>query len=149
MANFYTSLEDMPIYNWFKVNSGKLEFVYEKKPKKIDEKEAEKAFESLFAEYIDIFGISESYYKVLELKKEICKLNIEMALTGDLFLKNFIRMAQIELNDLNKNTDKTNLHEVKVYLEKYLGFRLNEKEVSVKEYYTYLNVMSKDNKKAA
>ena len=53
-------------------------------------------------------------------------------------------MAEIDLAALNSLTNKTNTNEVKVHLEKYLGFRLNEKEVSVKEYYTYLNVMATD-----
>jgi hypothetical protein len=72
-----------------------------------------------------------------------------MAITGDRILKNFIKMAQIELNQINSKTNKTNTNEVKVHLEKYLGFRLNEKETSVKEYYTYLNVMANDSRKAA
>lgn len=146
---YYESIEDMPIYNWFKVNNGDLRFMLVKLTTKYDGQKAKEAFDNLYREYIDVFGISESYLKVIELKKNISVLKIEKALTGDRFLNNFIRMAEIELNDINAKTNKTNTNEVKVHLEKYLGFRLNEKETSVKEYYTYLNVMANDSRKAA
>lgn len=146
---YYQSIEDMPIYNWFKVNNGDFRFMLVKHSTKYDFDKAKEAFDKLYSEYIDTFGISESYLKVIELKKNISVLKIEMALTGDRFLKNFIRMSEIELNDINSRTNKTNVNEVKVHLEKYLGFRLNEKETSVKEYYTYLNVMANDSRKAA
>ena len=146
---FYESIEDMPIYNWFKVNNGDMRFMLIKQTTKYDGKKAREYFDKIYSEYIDVFGISESYLKVIELKKQISVLNIEMAITGDRILKNFIKMAQIELNQINSKTNKTNTNEVKVHLEKYLGFRLNEKETSVKEYYTYLNVMANDSRKAA
>lgn len=146
---FYESIEDMPIYNWFKVNNGDMRFMLIKQTAKYDGVKAREYFDKIYAEYIDVFGISESYLKVIELKKNISVLQIEMAITGDRILKNFIKMAQIELNQINSKTNKTNTNEVKVHLEKYLGFRLNEKETSVKEYYTYLNVMANDSRKAA
>mgnify|MGYP003530780370 FL=1 len=146
---FYESIEDMPIYNWFKVNNGDMRFMLIKQTKTYDKAKAREYFDKIYSEYIDVFGISESYLKVIELKKQISVLNIEMAITGDRILKNFIKMAQIELNQINSKTNKTNTNEVKVHLEKYLGFRLNEKETSVKEYYTYLNVMASDSRKAA
>ena len=146
---FYESIEYMPIYNWFKVNNGDMRFMLIKQTTKYDGKKAREYFDKIYSEYIDVFGISESYLKVIELKKNISVLQIEMAITGDRILKNFIKMAQIELNQINSKTNKTNTNEVKVHLEKYLGFRLNEKETSVKEYYTYLNVMANDSRKAA
>lgn len=146
---FYESIEDMPIYNWFKVNNGDMRFMLIKQTAKYDGKKAREYFDKIYSEYIDVFGISESYLKVIELKKNISVLQIEMAITGDRILKNFIKMAQVELNQINSKTNKTNTNEVKVHLEKYLGFRLNEKETSVKEYYTYLNVMANDSRKAA
>jgi hypothetical protein len=84
--------------------------------------------------------------KVIELKKNISVLQIEMAITGDRILKNFIKMAQVELNQINSKTNKTNTTRLSTS-RKVFGFRLNEKETSVKEYYTYLNVMANDSAK--
>ena len=146
---FYTTIEDMPIYNWFKVNStGDLRFVLTKHRTKYDTIKAKQAFDSMYSEYIDVFGIGETYERVLDLKCRIMELKLDKEITGDMFIQNFINMAQMDLNDLNNQTNKTNTNEVKVHLEKYLGFRLNEKEISVKEYYTYLNVMANDRKAA-
>lgn len=146
---FYKSIEDMPIYNWFKVNStGDLRFCLVKHKSKYDKNLAQKSFDTLYSEYIDFFGLGETYTKVLELKARIMDLKLEMKINNDTFIENFINMAEIDLKELQLQTNKTNTNEVKVYLEKYLGFRLNEKEVSVKEYYTYLNVMANDRKAA-
>lgn len=146
---FYNSIEDMPIYNWFKVNStGDLRFCLIKHKSKYDNLKAKQSFDALYTEYIDTFGIGESYKKVLELKAHIIDLKIDRQIMDDPFIDNWINIAEIDLAELNAQTNKTNTNEVKVHLEKYLGFRLNEKEVSVKEYYTYLNVMATDRKAA-
>lgn len=140
----------MPIYNWFRfAETGDLKFMIAKNQGKYNEADAQKAYKKVYSDYIDVFGISESFERVLELKKHLMQLRIDKAITGDNFINNYIRMAEIDLEQITKNTGKTNTNETKVHLEKYLGFRLNEKEISVKEYYTYLKVMSNDNRKAA
>jgi len=71
-------------------------------------------------------------------------MKIEKALTNDNTIESFIKLKELELADkLNVKQSKVNTS--KVAIEKYLGFRLNEKEVSVKEYYDYLEAIKLDN----
>ena len=141
---YYTTIEDMPVYNWVKINEkNDLSFMLIGSTKKIDNKKLREGFEVLKDEYIDTFGISESYKKILEAKIEIAKLQIDMSLNNDNFLQNFIDMRLSDIEQQLVKTENSSHLKTKMNLEKYLGFRINEKEISVKEYYSYLNEMQK------
>lgn len=135
----YTTIEDLPAYNWFKCVENK-EYKYtlvdEKKYKDDLKDECENAFNNLYCEFIDTFGISKELGDIVNLQNQILALEIDIAL-GKKTAKTFLNIKKLELEEkLNVEKPKTNLH--KVAIEKYLGFRLNLKEVTTLEYYNYL-----------
>lgn len=136
---FYTSIDELPIYNWFKCIDKK-EYSYVVKEGKANEDESKEAFGKLYAEYIDTFGISKILETVLGLQNEILVLKIDKALTKDNSLQFFIDMKELELAD-TMNVKQSKINTSKIAIEKYLGFKLNEKEVTVKEYYEYLEAL--------
>ena len=146
----YTHIDEMPIYNWFKCIESK-DYTYCLIKRKVcveDElNECMDAFNEMYCQYIDTFGIGENLQEILRLKNQILSYKIDIALTNDTSIQTFIDIKEIELNGLmdNKGT-KTNT--AKVAIEKYLGFRLNEKEVTVSEYYNYLKAIQEDNGRA-
>lgn len=141
----YTTIEEMPLFNWVKINEkNDLSYMIIGSCKKINNKKLREGFEIIKDEFINTFGVSEVYKKILEAQIEIAKLEIDLALTGDNFLQNFIDMRLIDIKQLNEGATKGSHFETKMKLEKYLGFRLNEKEISVKEYYSYLKAWSED-----
>jgi len=146
----YTSIEDMPIYNWFKCIDTKDYSYCSSERKNITEdvlKECEIAFNTCYAEFIYTFGISPELAEIIRIKNKILILKIDIALTGDKSLENFIEIEEIQLNKrLEVKQTKTNTY--KVAIEKYLGFRLNEKEVTVKEYYEYLQAIKENHGRA-
>lgn len=140
----------MPIYNWFKCIDTKDYSYCSSERKNITEdvlKECEIAFNACYAEFIDTFGISPELAEIIRIKNKILMLKIDIALTGDKSLENFIEIEEIQLNErLEVKQTKTNTY--KVAIEKYLGFRLNEKEVTVKEYYEYLQAIKENHGRA-
>ena len=142
----YNSIEEMPVYNWFKCIDLK-DYSYCAIDKNdIDLEKCKEAFSNLYNEFLDTFGINESLKQVIELQNEITILKIDKVLTENNSLQTFIELKQIELNELlTVKSEKTKTY--KVEIEKFLGFRLNEKEVTVKEYYEYLEAI-KDNGRA-
>jgi len=146
----YTSIEDMPIYNWFKCIDTKDYSYCSSERKNITEdvlKECEIAFNTCYDEFIYTFGISPELAEIIRIKNKILMLKIDIALTGDKSLENFIEIEEIQLNErLEVKQTKTNTY--KVAIEKYLGFRLNEKEVTVKEYYEYLQAIKENHGRA-
>lgn len=141
----YTSIDDLPQYNWRMISEkNDLSFLLINKHQKFDKAKISKVFERIKDEYIDTFGISENYKKILELKKDITCLELEMAATGQRIIKNRIKIATIELNKLLSATDKTKPFETTVRLSKHMGFAVNERIVSVREYAEMVEVMRND-----
>lgn len=140
----------MPVFNWFKCLDSKeykhcLVNINDYKESINDS--CIEAFSNLYAEYIDTFGISQTLTDIIETQNEILLMKIEKAINEDKTLDTFITLKELELKDkLNVKQTKTNT--AKVAIEKYLGFRINEKEVTVKEYYDYLEAIKEDNGRA-
>jgi len=139
----YTSIEDMPVYNWFKCIENK-EYKYVLVDPKTyiqgAEKEYTDAFKVVYNEYVDTLGVSEQLQDIIAIQNEIWVLKIDKALTGDNFFNTLIELKELELVDkLKVKQSKTNT--AKIAIEKYLGFRVNEREVTVKEYYDYLEAI--------
>lgn len=140
--NLYTTIDELPAYNWFKCIENK-EYKYTLKDvSKYNDKlkqKCEDAFNKLYCEFIDTFGISKELGDIVNLQRQILVLEIDIAL-GKKAAKTFLNIKKLELEDkLNVEKPKTNTH--KVAIEKYLGFRLNLKETTVTEYYNYLEVL--------
>lgn len=138
----YTTIEDFPAYNWFKCveyKDYKYTLIDEKEYKDELKEECEDAFNKLYCEFIDTFGISKELGDIVNLQNQILVLEIDLSL-GKKTAKTFLNIKKLELEEkLNVEKPKTNLH--KVAIEKYLGFRLNLKEVTTLEYYNYLEAL--------
>jgi hypothetical protein len=148
MTDYFENIDEIPVHNWFKIaETNDMKFMLKKNKSKFDRSKALKKYEELQRQYFEEFGFGESYEKTLMTRANIVSLKIEKLITGNDFLINFIKQAEIDLNDSFRNAEKINILETKIHIEKYIGFRLNDRDVSVKEFYTYLNVMSKDSKK--
>jgi vacuolar-type H+-ATPase subunit I/STV1 len=138
-ARYYDSIDTMPIYNYLKVvDDSKFSYLIKKKGIFGD---VDKAFENIQRQLVARFGISESYSQQLELRREICELQCEVAITGDRFPETFIDIKQHELDQLNKVAGSTT-EELKTILEKWLGFKLNLHDITVSEWFTYLKQFS-------
>ena len=144
-AKYYHSIDTMPIYNYLKVVEGNLQFMVMKRGIFGD---VEKAFENIQRQLVDRFGISENYAQMLELRREICELKCDVAITGDRFQNTFIAIKEYELETLNKIKGSTT-DEIKVILEKWLNRRLPLKEISVSEWFGYLKQFSQEQSKKA
>lgn len=144
MSNkYYLTIDEMPIYNWFKCIDYKDYTFVSKDKKECDINECEAIFGDLYLQFIDTFGISEQLTDIIGIQNEILSLKIDLVLTNDKSIESFIELKELELKDkLNVKQTKTNL--IKVSIEKFLGFRINEKEVTVVEYYNYLEALKEN-----
>lgn len=145
--NLYNDIADMPIFNWFKcIDLRDYSYVLvERKEVKGDELlKCELAFSELYAQFLDTFGISDNLQAILRLQNQILVHKIDLALTGDATNEVFIDIKQIELQKLME-VKEVKGNSAKVAIEKMLGFAINERTVSVKSYYEYINELKKEN----
>ena len=98
-------------------------------------------WDKLQFEFIETFGVSESFQKIMECKRMIEIYKAEMLIDGDKSLQTFI---DIEVSKIEKITSRyessAKSNEIKAYLESKLHFRIDEKAVTVKEFYSWLKV---------
>lgn len=141
----YTDIDEMPIYNWFKVhNTGDYSYVLVKKRKvfKTELKQLDAAWRNLYDQYINEFGFSDSFLSILEKKQEIALLQIEKAETGDAIYNTLIKLKQAELQRKEADQEKgMSFYEIKAHAEKKIGFQIDIRKMSVLEFYTTLKTI--------
>ena len=162
---YYKSIDEMPLFNWRKcqeqgllmfsriegktvVNARKwvvwlLSFVY-KRGKFTTENDL-KAWEKIYDSYLAEFGLGDDYEYLLDLKQRITEVNLDIAISGDKFLLNKSRRLQEELDEFIARPSEGDTDTAIVYLSKWLGYNLNQKEVTVREFYKMLRDYKREN----
>jgi len=138
-------LEELPIFNWWKINQGDYTYVFKEK-REIKEKELEtilSLYRDLLAQYVKEIGVSGNYKRVLMQQKEIARLKLNYIATMDKTLFTEIDIAQRELKDLIGNEETVDFNETKAFVDKQLGFRIDPRTTSVLEYNGYINIIQK------
>lgn len=139
--SIYSTIDEMPIYNWVQIQTtGDLKYLYKSCKGKVNN-DLFDFWEALQDEYINRFGLDESYRKQLKLMIKVSKLNCQFVLTKDRFLLNEINMVEHEIEMSNK-IEGLSFYDIKDHAEKHKGFRIDPKVVTVTEWYTTLKNMS-------
>ena len=141
----YESIEDLPIWNWWKIaETGQLGYLYK------DEKEYNKHDNSLVElwskiqdEYLEEFGITDDFKEMLTLKKRWITQKANFLITGERFLLNEIEEIEIDLKEIENTNITVKKDDTVIMLEEKLGRELEPKKMSVKKYYSYINYYSK------
>jgi len=131
----------MPIWNWQEIlKTGDLKHLFISGSGRVSKKLAD-LWDNLQDEYITEFGLDDSFKKQLRLLKEKAILNYNYILTKDPFINTQLSIVDADLDSLNTGKS-TSFYETKSYLEKYKGYRMQIKEITVIEWFTDLKNMS-------
>jgi len=146
-SKFYNDIEECPLFNWVKINEGKLNYIIKGNIQKEEtEEELSEAYNILYDSYIEKLGLSNEYKKLLNLMKKKAVLELDYILQEDEFLQTKIEIEERRLKEIIKGEEKENqIEKTLIYLSKWVGYRLPIKEVTVLEFYTILNEYGKAN----
>lgn len=149
--NKYDTLDKLPLFNWDRLHTtGDLRYlIISENPEEIegaDPKELNNLWTLLQQEYIDEFGLSEEYLTILRTKKQSILLKIKAALTGDGSRNALAKIKDEELKERLERKEKVTFNDTLAQVEKFMGYQINPKQISVKKFYTYLKLMSKGSK---
>lgn len=146
IENTYISIEEMPIYNWNKVfETGDLSYIFKDGKGKITQDLAE-LWDDIQQQWIDEFGLEQEMEERIRIKRKLAEHKLDYIITQDRFILNFITIAEIELEDLNKQKS-VSFYQAKDTVEKYKGFRLDPKQITVIEWgYTLKNMAQNGSK---
>ncbi len=144
----YKTIDEMPIYNWLKVQATNdvrwVLHIYRDCPKK-QMVILQEAQTKMTNEYIDTFGMSEEYVKILELTRDIRVLELKYMEDGNKVHLTMIEYNQAKLKVLRSRLNKGDAEAVKVHVAKYLGFQVNFKQMTVREFYSALKEIKHEN----
>ena len=136
----------MPVWNWWKIHETKDLSYLLKEDKKLTH-HAEGVFDSIYSDFIRIFGVSENYKQYLNKLVEIELAEIDMLLNDDKSLETFIDIMKVELDDLKSVQGDGTYMDTAIAVEKNMGFKINTKDISVFEFYSYIKSLEKQPKK--
>lgn len=143
--DYFNSIDTLPIWNWWKIaETGNLIYLH------VDGKYEEKDYslvdlwDEIQNEYLDTFGITDEFRKMLHLKKKWISKKANFILTGDRFNLTEIDIIEADMSDTMETKIKVNKDDTLIMLEQKLNRGLDPKKVSVKKYYNYINYFSKN-----
>lgn len=137
----YNSINEMPMFNWNEIlSTGDLKYIFKECKGRVSEKIADLWYE-LQDQYIERFGLDEKFIKKLRLLKEKADLNYEFILTKDKFINTRIGIVDADLKALDSGAS-SDVWEVKDQMEKYKGYAINLKTITVTEWGVTLKNMS-------
>lgn len=141
----WESIEVMPVYYWVKIlETGDLKYLFKEGEGKVTSRVEDKWLE-LQDEYMAEFGQDEKFKQRLRTMRDIIEYNCDYVLTGDRMLKNYIKMAEADLESITKEKVHS-FYEVLDYVEKYKGYHIDPKTITVIKWYHTLRNMAKNGK---
>lgn len=140
-------IDEIPIYNWNKCLDGEIQYV--RKNEKGNDKLDNIVWEMLYNQYINTFGLGKMYTRLLKVMQKKSLAELDFVITNDRFKLTLIEMEEIKLkNILNNSTKGISIEQSLIYLSKWIGYWLQPKVISVREYFDLLKEYERYNTQA-
>jgi hypothetical protein len=143
---YFDSINNCPILIFDKINkTGDIRLLIVDKAINISDKELLKIWEKIFDEYIEIFGISETYVNWIMYMQEAIRLYDEAINEDKPHLYTMAQVKEIEASEmLTATVEDINITCAKISRE--LGFAVNPLKTTVSEFYSYIKIMQNGKK---
>ena len=144
--NHYESIDDLPIYNWFRISeSNNLKYLFHKQqdPTEKQKQKLQLVWSNIYFEFLEVFGVPKKLQKIYSLKRDVIKMQTRVIVDGRKDLKAAIIIKEKELENLTKHENETIVNTVSAYVSKELGFKVDQHKTTVREFYEFLSVIEK------
>lgn len=131
---------------WFRIQeTGDLKFLLKKqdveKVENAKSKQFLKAWKKLNTEFMDTFIVDVPFLEKAERMRKAMITKAEGYAEGDPYKKTIGTAELMEFDEEPKQTEPPKTWKLKALVEKYMGFRINENEISTKEFYSYVYLL--------
>ena len=139
----YNSIEVIPVWNWNKIHeTGDLKYlVIADNYKDIEgqnNEETANIWLDLYQQYIDEFGINNNFKRFMQKKQQLAAKIAEYIASGDKFKLNKINILEIDIKGMVDEKEPQKFGEVVAGVEKFFGFQIDSKVLTVQKYYNYI-----------
>lgn len=132
--NYYSSIREIILFNWWKVQEGNIQFTRLNSNNGTDEEDIE-AYIRINDSYIEEFGIDKTQLEIIELQRRIAILQCDYVIEEDRFILNEINRLEKEINEMLTNKNGGDRDGLVIHLEKWLGFKIDEKQITANKFY--------------
>lgn len=136
----WNDIEFLPVWNWIKANEtkdSKYLFQADDYSKIYEDNRSRKALLECFDSYIDHFGVDEMYRNYIKGLGKIQIAKFMAYLKEDKTLLTFAEIDEIE-HQSKYPTTESDYNKTIVLLEKKLGFLIDKRKMTTKEFYLHL-----------
>lgn len=150
LPEVYISLDELPIKIWWDINeTGNISLLLKRKMA-INQNHIlilNETFRNLINAFIKEHGFSDKYKEVIEKKKEMALHYVNLIVKEDNTEKVHIRILEREIKELQAEMSihKGKNLDLKVYVDKFMGYSIDIYKYSVSEYMNCIKMMEAQN----
>ena len=145
-GEYWASIDEMPLYNWIRCNRGEIK--YSRVKKRGNSYHDIKNWSALYDEYLKEFGLDTRYKRYVEAQIKKAILQSDYIITKEKFKLTEIEIESQKLKDMDSHFGAgKQIEEILTWLGMFLGYKLDQKKTTVKEYFIILEQYGKANKK--
>lgn len=141
--NHYLSIDELPINIWFDIHKSADFRLLLKEKIESTEKDfiiLSEAWEKLYNQFIDRFGLSEEFYSDLNQSVRLAELQAKFIITKKPHIKTLIKVEKEKIkNNKEEIKNPIELESILATISKHFGFQLRSRDLTVAEYYSYIN----------
>jgi len=144
-GGYYGHLSELPLHNWIQCTNGQIYHV--RKGKEGNESQDLEAWEKIYNDYIEEYGLSKTYKRMLEAMRKKALAELDFVITNDRFKLTEADIQESILSTmLNNKGNGMTIEKTLIHLSKWIGYWLKPKNISTKEYFDLLAEFEKINK---
>lgn len=140
---YFDSIDNLPVWNYWKISETD-DFKYlidtddYSQKLRISKSKSLKIWDKITSEYMDFFGINNTYKEILMLNREVILNEYAWESRREPIARVYAREAKKQLEEFEKNMLNIKPQNQVFYIEKEMGFRVDSRKMSVKEFYSYV-----------
>ena len=137
---YYDSIDNCPFLIFLKINEGKKDKTSLCFEGEATEEESEKAWDSLYSEYVNEFGVSPEYAHYLQQKALLCSYYDNYYNQNQTWYEPLIIEKEQSIRNLEAKIEGSSIdfNEMVGKLAKKMGFAINISKITIREFYSYV-----------
>jgi len=140
--NYYNNIEELPIKVWFDIHkTGDFTKLLKNNVKTTNKLllNLQNAWDNMYDQFMERFGLSDEYMSLLRQKMTIARYQAQYMITGQKHFKTLVTIEK-ENQRMNQVEDRPiELDKTLAKMSKYYGFKLSSRDLTVSEYYSYID----------
>jgi hypothetical protein len=145
LCGYFTSIDELPLHNWIQCTKGDIKYV--RTDKNGTEQQDREAWEKIYNEYLQRYGLAKTYKRYLEQLKKITQAELDYVIKEDRFKLTVMEMEKQRLEQMVNNFGSgISIEAMLIHLCKWIGYFIKTKNITVVEYFNLMKEYERSNK---